>query len=74
MTNKTGVSLTPREHQVLTGLIADLSVKQVAYDLGIRPCTVSRHLANARERFEAASNVALVARAIAAGEVELERA
>lgn len=59
--------LTPREREVLQGLLAGLPNKSVAYDLAISPRTVEIHRARIMEKMGARSFSELVRMAIAAG-------
>lgn len=59
--------LTPRERDVLGGLVAGLSNKTIAYDLGISPRTVEIHRARVMDRMQAKSLSELVRMALAAG-------
>ena len=59
--------LSPREMQVLNGLVAGLPNKTIAYDLGLSPRTVEMHRARVMQKMEAASLSALVRAAVAAG-------
>ena len=59
--------LTPREREVLEGLVAGLPNKTIAYDLGISARTVEVHRARVMEKMQARSLSALVRIAIAAG-------
>ena len=59
--------LSAREVQVLTGLVAGLPNKTIAYDLGLSPRTVEVHRANVMKKMEVASLSALVRVALAAG-------
>lgn len=58
--------LTPRERQVLTGLVAGLPNKTIGYDLGISARTVEIHRARVMEKMQARSLSTLVRIAIAA--------
>jgi two-component system, LuxR family, response regulator FixJ len=60
-------SLTPREHDVLEGLLTGLPNKSIAYDLAISPRTVEIHRARVMEKTGARSLSALVRMCIAAG-------
>lgn len=59
--------LSPREREVLLGLVAGLPNKTIAYDLGISPRTVEIHRAHVMEKLGARSLSHLVRIAIAAG-------
>ena len=59
--------LSPREVQVMTGLLAGLPNKTIAYDLGLSPRTVEMHRAKVLKKMEAPSLSALVRVAMAAG-------
>ncbi|MGO8916086.1 MAG: response regulator FixJ [Stellaceae bacterium] len=61
-------SLTPRERQVLQGMVAGQPNKLIAFDLGISPRTVEIHRARGMEKMQARSLSALVRLALAAGE------
>jgi two-component system, LuxR family, response regulator FixJ len=58
--------LTPREREVLDGLVAGLPNKTIGYDLGISARTVEIHRARVMEKMQARSLSALVRLAIAA--------
>jgi len=60
-------TLTPRERDVLHGMIAGRPNKLIAYDLGISPRTVEIHRARVMEKMQARSLSALVRMALAAG-------
>lgn len=60
-------TLTPREREVLEGLVAGLPNKSIAYDLGISPRTVEIHRAHVMEKLAARSLSELVRLALAAG-------
>jgi two-component system, LuxR family, response regulator FixJ len=59
--------LSPRELQVLTGLLAGLPNKSIAYDLEISPRTVEIHRARLMDKMGARSLSELVRLALAAG-------
>jgi two-component system, LuxR family, response regulator FixJ len=59
--------LTPRERDVLEGLVGGLPNKTIAYDLGISPRTVEIHRARVMEKMQAKSLSELVRMALAAG-------
>jgi two-component system response regulator FixJ len=59
--------LTPREREVLEGLVAGLPNKTIAYDLGISARTVEVHRARVMEKMQVRSLSALVRIAITAG-------
>lgn len=62
-------TLTPREREVLQGLVAGLPNKTIAYDLGSSPRTVEVHRARVMEKMNARSLAELVRMTIAvAGE------
>lgn len=60
-------SLTPRERDVLTGMVAGRPNKLIAHHLGISPRTVEIHRARVMEKTQARSLSALVRMALAAG-------
>jgi two-component system response regulator FixJ len=60
-------NLTPREREVLVGLVAGLPNKTIAYDLGISARTVEIHRARVMEKMQVKSLSALVRLAISAG-------
>jgi two-component system response regulator FixJ len=60
-------TLTPRERQVLDGLVAGLPNKTIGYDLGLSPRTVEIHRASIMRKMAANSLSALVRGALAAG-------
>jgi two-component system response regulator FixJ len=62
--------LSPRERQVLDGLVAGHANKVIAFDLGISPRTVELYRANVMTKMEAASLSDLVRMALAAGILE----
>ncbi|HTJ64269.1 MAG TPA: response regulator FixJ [Alphaproteobacteria bacterium] len=59
--------LTPREREVLEGLVAGLPNKTIAYDLGISARTVEIHRAHVMDKMQVRSLSALVRLALAAG-------
>ena len=59
--------LSPRERQVLEGLLAGLPNKSIAYDLAISPRTVEVHRARVMDKMGARSLSELVRLALAAG-------
>jgi len=60
-------ALTPREHDVLQGLVRGHPNKTIAYDLGISPRTVEIHRANLMTKLEVASLSEALRIAFAAG-------
>lgn len=60
-------TLSPREHEVLRGLLAGLPNKTIGYDLGISARTVEVHRANLMTKMAAASLSDLVRMALVAG-------
>ena len=60
-------SLTPREREVLEGLVAGHPNKIIAYELGISPRTVEIHRANLVKKAGAGSLSHLIRLALAAG-------
>lgn len=59
--------LTPREREVLDGLVAGLPNKSIAYDLGISPRTVEIHRGRVMGKMRARSLSELVRLSLAAG-------
>ncbi len=59
--------LSPREREVLDGLLAGLPNKSIAYDLAISPRTVEIHRARVMDKMGARSLSELVRLALAAG-------
>lgn len=59
--------LSDRERQVLSGVVAGLPNKSIAYDLDISPRTVEVHRANVMAKMQAKSLPQLVRMALAAG-------
>ena len=59
--------LSPREREVLVGLVAGLPNKSIAYDLAISPRTVEIHRARVMDKMGARSLSQLVRLALAAG-------
>lgn len=60
-------TLSPRERDVLAGLVAGKPNKTIAYDLGISPRTVEIYRANVMTKMEAGSLSELVRMALLAG-------
>ena len=60
-------ALSPREREVLLGLVAGLPNKAIAYDLAISPRTVEIHRARVMQKMQAKSLSELVRLALAAG-------
>ena len=60
-------ALSPREHQVMEGLVAGLSNKTIARDLSISPRTVEVYRDNVMTKLQAASLSELVRLAVRAG-------
>jgi two-component system response regulator FixJ len=58
-------SLTPREREVLVGLVAGHPNKTIAYDLGTSPRTIEVHRARVMEKMQARSLADLVRMALA---------
>jgi len=59
--------LSPREREVLEGLLAGLPNKTIAYDLGISPRTVEIHRARVMDKMAARSLSELIRLALSAG-------
>jgi two-component system, LuxR family, response regulator FixJ len=59
--------LSPREREVLEGLLSGLPNKTIAYDLGISPRTVEIHRARVMDKMGARSLSELIRLALAAG-------
>jgi two-component system response regulator FixJ len=60
-------ALSPRERDVLGGLVAGRANKQIAFDLGISPRTVEIYRANLMDKMQAASLSDLVRMALIVG-------
>jgi two-component system, LuxR family, response regulator FixJ len=60
-------ALSPRERDVLGGLVSGSANKQIAYDLGISPRTVEIYRANLMNKMQAGSLSELVRMALVAG-------
>lgn len=63
--------LSPREHQVLQGLLSGLSSKELGAVLGISPRTVEAHRAGLIDRLEASSSAEAVRLGVMGGVVPL---
>jgi two-component system response regulator FixJ len=63
-------TLSPRERQVLEGLVAGRANKVIAFDLGISPRTVEVYRANVMTKMEAGNLSDLVRMALSAGLLE----
>lgn len=63
-------SLSPRERQVMEGLVAGLSNKQIARDYDISPRTIEVYRANVMTKMQAGSLSELVRLAIRAGAIK----
>jgi len=59
--------LSPREREVLQGLLAGLPNKSIAYDLAISPRTVEIHRARVMDKMGARSLSELIRMSLAAG-------
>lgn len=62
------VQLTPRELEVIGGMMDDLRDAGIAERLGISPRTVNRHAENILTKFEAHTRAGAVARWLIAGD------
>ncbi len=60
-------NLTDREIEVLEQLAEDLTVKEIAGNLGIAPRTVGHHLTNIYEKLQVPSSTGAVAKALRSG-------
>jgi two-component system, LuxR family, response regulator FixJ len=60
-------ALSPRERDVLGGLVAGRANKQIAFDLGISPRTVEIYRANLMNKMHAGSLSDLVRMALVVG-------
>jgi two-component system response regulator FixJ len=65
-------ALSPRERDVLGGLVAGRANKQIAFDLGISPRTVEIYRANLMNKMHAGSLSELVRMALVTGMLESE--
>ncbi len=65
-------SLTPREREVLTGVVAGRLNKQIAADLGTAERTIKAHRAQVMEKMQVASVAELVQAADQLGAAGLE--
>ncbi len=63
-------SLSPREHQVMEGLVAGLSNKQIAREYDISPRTIEVYRANVMTKMQASSLSELVRLAMRAGAIK----
>jgi two-component system response regulator FixJ len=63
-------SLSPREHQVMEGLVAGLSNKQIARDYDISPRTIEVYRANVMTKMQAGSLSELVRLAMRVGAIK----
>lgn len=59
--------LTRRESEVLELVANGLSAKEVAYEIGIAPRTVERHIENVRMKMRARNRAHMIAQAVATG-------
>lgn len=66
-------SLTPREHEVLQGLVAGNPNKVIAHDLGISPRTVEIYRANVMTKMKSGSLSELVRMALQVGILNSQR-
>jgi len=63
------IKLSPRELQVLTGLAADRSMKELAIELGISIKTARAYLSRAKRKLRVRSAGAAIAEAVRRGGV-----
>jgi two-component system, LuxR family, response regulator FixJ len=63
-------TLSPREHEVLTGLLAGHPNKTIAFDLGLSPRTVEVHRANVMTKMGTTSLSELVRMSLVAGMIQ----
>ena len=68
-----GEILTSRERQVLEGVAAGATTKEVAEELRLAEATVKFHLANAARKLKARSRTEAVAIALQRGEIGRRR-
>jgi DNA-binding NarL/FixJ family response regulator len=59
--------LSPRQQQVLRGLLQGLTTRQIAAQLGLRPRTVLMHVAAIKTRLQAATRAQLAGRVFELG-------
>ena len=64
--------LSPRQKQILQALAEGFTTKEIALQLGLRPRTVTMHVAAIKERLGAVTRAQSVGRAVALGICKLE--
>jgi two-component system, NarL family, nitrate/nitrite response regulator NarL len=64
------IHLTPREQQVLEGLVRGLSAPQIAAELHVSPATIKTHLKTLYEKLGVSDRAAAVAEAMRRGLIE----
>ena len=67
------VHLSRRQQQVLDLLVAGCTLKEVAFELGIKPSTVRMHLAHIKDRLKTETLAQTVGRAVAFGLCRVRR-